>query len=382
VAGDWDGDGTTTIGAVNPRRERWFLRNTNGPGSADVTPFLFGAPGSKPVVGDWNGDGTDTVGVVTNGVWRLRNSNSAGSADIGRFAYGAPDWVPVAGAWAIPQVPLRAEGGPSASPVTATVSAADLSQTVTAALQRLSAAGASPTLLGNLAAAKVTFDRLPGGQLGHVDVANNQIVLDATAAGYGWFVDRTPGQDEEFTGGTTAPAGTDASGRIDLLSAVMIELAQLAGLDLVAPGLRKQTLAPGQRNVNVVLNLISSLNAAPREAPPADAQQAAPGGQPTTTVDPNLAAGGQPLTAIPTPAPVAAPATAGFPTPLSSAAAQPGFPTPLSNAATQAGLTTPLTGTSSTAQGTTMPPSATSSQTSNQPFRQNFTGLGVLPSGG
>jgi hypothetical protein len=333
------------------------------------------------VVGDWDGDGVTTVGVVTDGVWYLRNRNDAGGANIGRFAFGAGNWVPVAGVWAIPQVPLKAAGGQSASPVKATVSAADLSQTVTAALQRLSAAGASPTLLGNLATAKVTFDQLPSGQLGRVDVANNQVVLDTTAAGHGWFVDQTPGQDEEFSNGTTAAAGTAASRRIDLLSAVMIELAQLAGLDLVAPGLRKQSLAAGQRTVNLVVNVISSLNASPTEAQPTtatpNAQQATSGGQPTMTGNPNLATVGPPLTAAP-PATTVVPSAAGAsPTPPSNVA------TPQSNAATQTGVPTPLTGTSSQAQGiVAMPLPATSSPTSNQPFSQTFTGLGVLPAGG
>jgi uncharacterized delta-60 repeat protein len=384
VAGDWNGDGTTTIGAVDSKTETWYLRNTNGAGAPDITPFQYGAPGSTPVVGDWNGDGTTTVGVVTNGVWYLRNSNNAGGADIGRFAFGAPDWIPVSGVWAIPQLPLKATAGASASPVTTTVSATDLSQIVTAALQRFSAAGASPTLLGNLATAKVTFAQLPGGQLGRVDAANNQIVLDSTAAGYGWFVDQTPAQDEEFTNGTTAAAGSPASGHIDLLSAVVIEMAQLAGLDLVSPGLRTLSLATGQRNVNTVLNVISSMNASPTEAPTAaatNAQQTTSSGQPTTTVDPNVVTGTLPLSATPPTTTVTPSAAGGFPTPLSNSATQTGLTTPLSNSATQAGFTTPLSGTSSQSQGFATPLSSTSSLTSTQPFNQTITGLGILSNG-
>src|SRR5215831_14304846 len=78
VMGDWDGNGTTTIGVVDPATMTWYLKNSNGPGAPDITPFRFGAPGWIPVIGDWNGDGTTTIGVVdpTTETWYLRNSNS------------------------------------------------------------------------------------------------------------------------------------------------------------------------------------------------------------------------------------------------------------------------------------------------------------------
>jgi hypothetical protein len=57
------------------------------------------------VVGDWDGNGTSTVGAVdAAGTWYLRNSNSPGGPDIQPFAYGAPGWKPLAGAWATPDL--------------------------------------------------------------------------------------------------------------------------------------------------------------------------------------------------------------------------------------------------------------------------------------
>ena len=47
LSGDWDGNGTTTIGVF--RAGTWFLRNSNSPGGVDVT-FSWGAPGDIPVV--------------------------------------------------------------------------------------------------------------------------------------------------------------------------------------------------------------------------------------------------------------------------------------------------------------------------------------------
>jgi RHS repeat-associated protein len=87
VVGDWDGNGTDTIGVYRPGTASFLLKNTNTGGSADVS-VAYGVPsspqGDLPVVGDWDGNGTDTIGVFrrqTN-TWLLRNTNTAGSADV------------------------------------------------------------------------------------------------------------------------------------------------------------------------------------------------------------------------------------------------------------------------------------------------------------
>ena len=82
----------------------WLLRNSNSAGSPSISPFVYGSRTDTPVIGDWNGDGTDTVGVVRRSgsywTWLLRNSNSSGTADIS-FAFGRADLgdVPVVGDW-------------------------------------------------------------------------------------------------------------------------------------------------------------------------------------------------------------------------------------------------------------------------------------------
>lgn len=141
VVGDWNGDGTTTVGVF--RNGRWYLRNPTGGGGADIEfgfgdpgdiPIVgrwvpgdprwypgvvrgtkwylrtshttggadvvasFGDPGDLPVVGDWNGDGTDTPGVFRNGHWYLSDSWSSGFADRD-FVYGDPGDVPIVGRW-------------------------------------------------------------------------------------------------------------------------------------------------------------------------------------------------------------------------------------------------------------------------------------------
>jgi hypothetical protein len=107
VVGDWDGNGTTTVGVFRPAgtpfnqttEGQWLLRNSNSAGDPEIT-FVHGAPGDVPVFADWDGDGITTIGVFrpSTGEWLLRNSNSAGNADIW-FIYGAPDDIPVVGDW-------------------------------------------------------------------------------------------------------------------------------------------------------------------------------------------------------------------------------------------------------------------------------------------
>src|SRR6266498_3575879 len=60
VVGDWDGNGTATIGIY--RHGSFYLRNSNTLGFADLV-FLFGQVGDQPIAGDWNGDGIDTIGI-------------------------------------------------------------------------------------------------------------------------------------------------------------------------------------------------------------------------------------------------------------------------------------------------------------------------------
>jgi hypothetical protein len=91
VVGDWNGDGTDTPGVVRmqgaERHLAWLLRNANTSGGANIT-AVYGAAPDAALVGDWNDDGTDTVGVVRGRQWLLRNSNTTGSAQLS-FTYGA-----------------------------------------------------------------------------------------------------------------------------------------------------------------------------------------------------------------------------------------------------------------------------------------------------
>ena len=92
LMGDWDGNGTVTIGVYRPSTGFFYLNNTNTPGAVDRI-FALGGSGDLPVAGNWDGIGTET----TVGIYRPSN----------RTFYLSNTWV-----WGVVdiQVPLRASG--------------------------------------------------------------------------------------------------------------------------------------------------------------------------------------------------------------------------------------------------------------------------------
>jgi hypothetical protein len=75
----------------------------------------------------------------------------------------------------------------------------------------------------------VTVMDLPSNLLGVA--TSTAIWIDVDAAGHGWFVDPTPGDDSEFfPGGPSA----DVRGRVDLLTVLMHELGHAIGLGHVS----------------------------------------------------------------------------------------------------------------------------------------------------
>jgi hypothetical protein len=99
ISGDWNGDGIDTIGIYRSSTISFYLRNSNVSGAPDIT-FKLGLPGDVGIKGDWNGDGVDTTGVFrpSNGALYLKNANTTGYADL-ILNYGLPGDKPITGDW-------------------------------------------------------------------------------------------------------------------------------------------------------------------------------------------------------------------------------------------------------------------------------------------
>jgi hypothetical protein len=255
--GDWTGTGHLGIGVFDPATATWFLRSSLSAGAPDVGVFRFGGAGFKAVAGDWTGAGHAGIGVFdpATATWFLRTEANAGAPDAGQFAYGGSDFLPVVGNFPpAGQFLLAADGqGPGAGPL----GQDQLRSAVAGALARLSAAGADPGLLQALGSAGFDVADLPPGVLGETDAAARHVLLSADAAGHGWFVDATPGQDEEFTpGGPGSPLvalpGSPAAGKEDLLTTVLHEMGHLAGSPDGDSGLMAGALGLGTRDLGAL----------------------------------------------------------------------------------------------------------------------------------
>jgi hypothetical protein len=104
VAGDFNGNGCDTVSIYRPSEARFYVinklgSNDGGLGAAEYS-FLFGNLGDKPFVGDFDGDGVDTIGLhrESTGLVYYRNSNTTGIAHA-QFIYGNPGDVLIAGDW-------------------------------------------------------------------------------------------------------------------------------------------------------------------------------------------------------------------------------------------------------------------------------------------
>src|SRR5205807_7772310 len=99
VTGDWDGNGTRTVGIFRPSEGKWYVTDHNGTGVAEHV-YQFGQPGDLPVAGDWNGDGKWTLGIFrpSEGRWYLTDDNNSGVAQR-TLQYGQPGDLPVSGDW-------------------------------------------------------------------------------------------------------------------------------------------------------------------------------------------------------------------------------------------------------------------------------------------
>src|SRR5207244_10262593 len=127
---------------------------------------------------------------------------------------------------------------PIGTPAAETLSSAAVKPLLAEALRRWQLTGANTAALG---AISVQIGDLSGATLGLA--SGHTITLDTNAAGWGWFVDRTPGSDSEFL----RPGDQGEQNRIDLLSVLMHEVGHLLGREHDADGVMGATLVAGVR---------------------------------------------------------------------------------------------------------------------------------------
>jgi len=96
--GDFNGDGTETVGLHRESTGLVYFRNTHTQGVAD-SQFIFGDPGDRLIAGDWgivNGVDTPAVFRPATTTFYFRHTNTQGNAD-SQFTWGSTGWLPVAG---------------------------------------------------------------------------------------------------------------------------------------------------------------------------------------------------------------------------------------------------------------------------------------------
>jgi hypothetical protein len=189
--------------------------------------------GVRVATTDFNGDGIADIitGAGPGGgphVRILRGDNLGQLASFFAYAINFTGGVYVGGSMKGPGSPLRSPGNATnTSPDS--LSASQLSPLVDEAIAGWAAQRADAGLLRRI---DVRVADLPAGYLGMAFA--EAIYVDINADGHGWFVDATPGEDEEFQlDGDALRARADgaAADRIDLLTVLAHEFGHVLGLD-------------------------------------------------------------------------------------------------------------------------------------------------------
>ncbi len=100
ITGDWNGDGKTDLGAINPANMTWF-RDMNGDFAFNPATEIsgWGSPGDTPVVGDWDDDGDDDLGCGFQAASGLstpmatKRSTRPATFSVGAWPAGRPWWA-------------------------------------------------------------------------------------------------------------------------------------------------------------------------------------------------------------------------------------------------------------------------------------------------
>jgi len=190
--------------------------------------------------------------LVTDGNFGLLSRTGTTSFDSVTVKSDAPNLLDQAFA-------LTAESAPTGTPDQSnSLTDSQITRVARAAMSEWS--GAATTTNESAALSQVNFvlvNDLPGNAVAWT-IGDGTILIDMNAAGYGWFVDPTPYDSREYhssNGTLVANRGTDAVGRMDLLTALTHEIGHVLGFahDEESDGnVMASTLAAGQRHLDGV----------------------------------------------------------------------------------------------------------------------------------
>ena len=203
----------------------------SGPASLIYSTYLGGTDSDKgngiAVDGSSNAYVTGMTGIgfpTTAGAFQLRKSGGA-DAFVAKISSGAA---------------LMATSSPAAMHKTKAnpLTSAQVQPLLAEALARWQSAGADTSALRGI---DIRIADLGGTTLGLA--SGHTIWLDDNAAGWGWFVDRTPHDNSEFT----TPGNQGEKHHMDLLTVLMHETGHILGRQHDESGVMAETLAAGTR---------------------------------------------------------------------------------------------------------------------------------------
>jgi hypothetical protein len=243
------------------------LETTWVPAKQDATNVPYTVNGGTPILVNQQVAPNDVLSDVYSTFWKILGTfavSASGTLTV-QLSDAANGQVVADAVRVILQTPgspqLSAVGvAPSGEAAAAALTPAELAPIARAAVARWAAAGLTAGQLALLNQVQFSIGNLSGvGALGLTALNSQRVALDATADGWGWFIDPTPATDSEFAvpaGGSQLDArpGSPAWGHMDLLTVVEHELGHVLGLDdfdpVVAPDdLMAATLGLGTRRL-------------------------------------------------------------------------------------------------------------------------------------
>ena len=238
--------------AVNPGDvvDAIQVKNLTGANFVLAVPSFAANPGNN----GWEIDdpvkpATPTAGTDTPAPYVDPTPQSGPVADPNPVQTGSGSGSTGSGSGEAPQT--GSQGGETAVPANdGIVSQAELSAMVEAAIQRWIDAGATAAQVAAMRAVNVSVIDIAGTVVGSSNAG--VIRIDNDGAGYGWFVDMTPGDDSEFAGSGSKLAaipGGAAAGKLDLLTVLVHEFGHHIGLDDVYATSESDEVMFGYANV-------------------------------------------------------------------------------------------------------------------------------------